>query len=379
MGFIERFFDGKKELNSEDIERFISRSIEESINLDYKDIRAYDDSDDLAKHISSFANSEGGLIILGVSQNKIEDEKGNVIKIYPKEITWGEVSLDKESLENRLITRIKPPITELVIKPVRNDENKVVFLIDIPKSNFAPHMAADHRYHKRINFRIHAIEHYEVANLFKVNWIMKEKLVEKIYEPLSEVLEKHAKELNGYSCPFSHEVKQILSKTYYQIQMPWELLERIDVYIELLGELVRKDHHARKAAINIASKNILEYLKEKYDLVDKGDIVFDYVKIISEKDQHEVNFDVHLLCQLLLRRRKLKGFLELEYWRYTFEKVTISYFSKIYDIDLDEFDGFIWQKCLEEASKNTEIIAMRESADYLYEEAYNIIEEITQP
>jgi len=44
MGFIERFFDGKKELNSEDIERFISRRIEESINLDYKDIRAYDDS-----------------------------------------------------------------------------------------------------------------------------------------------------------------------------------------------------------------------------------------------------------------------------------------------------------------------------------------------
>lgn len=379
MGFIELFFEGKKELNSEDIDHFISQKIEENTNLDYKDIRAYHNTDDLATHISSFANSEGGLIVLGVSQDEIRDEKGKIVKIYPKEITWGEFSLDKESLENKLIIRIKPPLANLVIKPVRNEKDEVIFLIDIPKSDFAPHMAADHRYHKRMNFRARAMEHHEVANLFKVNWVMKEKLIEKIYEPLSAILEKHAKQLMEYSCPSSHEVKQILAKTYYKIQMRWELLERVHIYIERIDDLFRKAYHARKAVINIVNKNILEYLKEKHDLVDKGDVVFDYVRIISKSEKSVLDFDVHLIYRLLLSGQKLRNFLERVYWRNVYEKVSVSYFSKYYDINLDEFDESIWQKCLGDEPKNADIIAMKESADYIYDEAYNIIEEITQP
>lgn len=76
MGFIEQFFKGKKEIKPEDIESFISHKIEENPNLDYKDVRAYHDVDKLAVHVASFANSGGGLIILGVSQDEIKDEKG---------------------------------------------------------------------------------------------------------------------------------------------------------------------------------------------------------------------------------------------------------------------------------------------------------------
>ena len=178
MGFIELFFKRDKGIGEEDIQRFISQKIEESSNLDYKDIKAYENADDLAKNISSFADSEGGLLILGISQDKIKDEKGNTLKIFPKEITWGKASLEKEWLENKLLTLIKPPINRLIITPVRNKENEVIFLIDIPKSPNAPHMAPDHRYHRRINFRKRLMEHFEVANLFNSNWTIKEKLVD---------------------------------------------------------------------------------------------------------------------------------------------------------------------------------------------------------
>jgi hypothetical protein len=378
MGFIELFFRGKKELNSEDIDRFISQKIEENTKLDYKDIRAYHNADDLATHISSFANSEGGLIILGISQDEIEDEKGKITKVYPKEPTWGEVSLDKESMENKLITRIKPPITNLLIKPVRNEKDEVIFLIDIPKSDFAPHMAPDHKYHKRINFRIHAMDHYEVANLFKINWTMKEKLIEEIYEPLSSILERHAEQLLNYSYLSGNEIKQILAKTYYKIQMPWELLDRIYVYVDQIDDLIKKSYHARRATINIVNKNVLEYLKEKYHLLNKGAIVFDHAKVISKSEKSAVDFDVHLIYRLLLNEQKVKTFLNREYWRHAYEKVSVHYFSEAYNINLDEFDEIIWEKCLKEASENTEIIAMKKSADFLYEEAYNIIEEITR-
>ena len=144
MGFVELFFKDRKEITAEDIESFISQQIEENMNLDYKDIKLYNNPDKLANHIASFANSEGGLIILGVSEKKIKDEKGKTTNIYPKEITWGETSLPKETLENKIKVRIKPQIDGLLIKPIRKKE-KVIFLIDIPKSNSSPHMSPDHK------------------------------------------------------------------------------------------------------------------------------------------------------------------------------------------------------------------------------------------
>lgn len=376
MGFIELFFKGKEEIKPKDINLFISQKIEENINLDYKDIRAYHDADDLATHVSSFANSEGGLIILGVSQSKSKDENGKIVKIYPKEITWGEVSLDKESLENKLVSRIKPP-TRLFIRPVRNERHKVIFLMDIPKSDSAPHMAPDHRYHGRTNFGTRLLEHYEVANLFRINWTMKEKLVEKIYEPLASILRKHADKLYEYSSPSSYEVAEILSRTYYVEQMPFELREKIDYYISRLKDLDKKAHYALEATTNIASKNVLEYLKKKHHVSKSEPIAFDYVKLITKSNSGS-GFNVHLIYKLLLTNQKVQTYTRKEYWRTPPEKISISYFSKNYDVSLDEFDELIWKKCLKEASENTEINGMRESGKALLEEAWDLIDEITR-
>ena len=84
MGFIETFLKKKPlDITKDDIESFIQRKIEENLNLDYKDIRIYSKFDDLAKHVSAFSNSEGGLLILGVSEEKIK-EGNRVLRIFPK-------------------------------------------------------------------------------------------------------------------------------------------------------------------------------------------------------------------------------------------------------------------------------------------------------
>ena len=376
MVFIEQFFEGKKEIKPEDIEFFVFQRIEENLNLDYKDSEAYNNADKLAGHVASFANSGGGLIILGVNQDEIKDARGKITKIYPKEVNWGEASLNKERLENKLASRINPPITGLIIKPVRNEKDKVIFLIDIPKSDFAPHMSPDHKYNRRTNFGTMAMEHYEVANLFKTNWTMKEKLVEKIYEPLSSILEKHAELLMKYSCPSSHEVKAILSRTFYKIQLPFELLERIDYYVDQIEALNKKHYYARRAMINIASKNVLEYLKEKYGLPSKEAISFSGVKILTKSEHNSINFDDHLVYELLLANQKVHPTIKSRHWTHVYEKVYVPYGSKAYNITLEEFDEFIWKKCLNEASKNSEIINMKKGAEVLSQEAWVLIDRI---
>jgi len=373
MVFIELFFKGKKEIKPEDINLFISQKIEENTKLDYKDIRAYHNADHLTTHVSSFANSEGGLIILGVSQDEIR-ENARTIKIFPKEVTWGEASLDKESLENKLVTKITPPISGVTIRPVRNENNKVIFLIDIPKSNFAPHMASDYRYHKRINFRIRRMEHYEVSNLFRINWTMKEKLVEKIYEPLSSVLEKHTKRLEEYSCPFTHDFDEILSRTYYKIQMPSELLEKIDHYVDQIKDLDKKEYYTKRAMNAIVNKNVSKYLKKECSpLMNELNLVF---RVFSESSSVELS--QHDIYKLLLTNKKVKTYLNTVYFRQVYEKIQIqaTAFGDQF-LNLDEFDEHIWEKCLKEASEDARVTQLRKSAETLYEEAWDLIEDIT--
>jgi len=87
MVFIEAFFKKEaKDITANDVEEFISRRIEENLNLEYKHIKAFTDYDELCKDIVAFANSAGGLVILGVEEEKVETENGD-IRIYPKIIT----------------------------------------------------------------------------------------------------------------------------------------------------------------------------------------------------------------------------------------------------------------------------------------------------
>lgn len=63
FAFGKSFYD----LTLPDIQSFINSNPDESLYLEYKDIRSLETPDDLAKSISSFANSAGGNIIVGVN------------------------------------------------------------------------------------------------------------------------------------------------------------------------------------------------------------------------------------------------------------------------------------------------------------------------
>lgn len=306
MGFIETFFKrNPTDITANDIESFISRKIEESQNLDYKDIKKYDDADGLSKHISAFANSLGGLLILGVSEKK--EGKGKDLRIYPDGITWGDETHSKETLENKLTARIQPSIRELRIAPIRESKESasVVFLIDIPRSNDAPHMAFDKRYHTRMNFRTRIMQHYEVASLFKVNWLEKEKLIEKIFEPMTSVLEKQAGEFREYRHSHSQDLQNILANTYYRLQIPGELLDRIDHYIHAINEYRNGLFYARKAISRIYTKTIMEFLvKEQPDL---GVEIRIELRSISDAGTTGLNRDNTM--DLLLRNQSLEDYL----------------------------------------------------------------------
>lgn len=156
-------FFSKKQFTEEDINLLIKDKIEESNILEYKSaaalIRGGTSKIDISKDISSFANSEGGILIYGI------EEEGNV----PSALSYIDGNqFSKEWLSQVIESNIKRKIEGLVIHPIRfnNEIEKTVYVIQIPCDMNTPHMAADHRFYRRYNSRSEPMEEYEIRNMY---------------------------------------------------------------------------------------------------------------------------------------------------------------------------------------------------------------------
>lgn len=150
------------EFTIEDIQSLIDNEVEENVHLDYKAAEALKKNDsgknEITKDVSSFANSDGGIIIYGLKE----------INHKPSEITPVDGNdFTKERLD-QIIANIQPHIKGVTIHPIRleGDISKSIYVVKIPRSTFTPHMATDHRYYKRSNFQSVAMEDYEVRELY---------------------------------------------------------------------------------------------------------------------------------------------------------------------------------------------------------------------
>ncbi len=155
------FFE-KTEYSLKDLNDFVELEVEESTYLDYKDGAALspDKISEITKDVSSFANSDGGIIIYGVG----EDKETHIPNYYAP-ITNAKIS--KEWLEQK-INIIQPNIKGLQIFPIRLNKKatKSIYIVKIPRSDDAPHMAEDRRYYYRGNFVSEAMQSYQVRDTF---------------------------------------------------------------------------------------------------------------------------------------------------------------------------------------------------------------------
>jgi predicted HTH transcriptional regulator len=153
------------EWDERDIQELIDEGVKESLTLDYKGSRALNTSDsrkqiELSKDVSAFANSAGGTLVYGVE----EEEQ------LPRRIDSGydPAILKREWLEQIINTQIQRRIDGLKINQielVNSHPGHVIYVISVPQSNRAPHMASDHRFYKRYNFQSVPMEEYEVRDV----------------------------------------------------------------------------------------------------------------------------------------------------------------------------------------------------------------------
>ena len=264
------YFNKKCDLvNLSDIQKLIDEQVIEDYTLDYKAISKNPQYGSYAKVISSFLNTNGGLLIIGVSERS---------KKYPDVITWGKIS--KETLVRNFFRNVDPWTSEISIKPIPNpeDETECIFVVDVPRSKNPPHMANGVYYYRNV-FESIPMTHSQVKGIFTESYISKEKIVERIIEPIyrniTDVLEKKdSPELyygdSGYSSITSNE-------RYLYDQINQDLRNQIDHFFELVKLRDDTERELRDYYSDQMKRIILEFsngaisredIKNKVDLLE---------------------------------------------------------------------------------------------------------------
>ncbi|QKJ32438.1 ATP-binding protein [Mucilaginibacter mali] len=144
------------------LSQLIANGIEENTELEYKAAAALQREDkkitEATKDVSAFANSNGGILIYGISENQASKHlPGNIDPVDRKAIT-------KEWLEQILNARIRPRIHGLKIHVITIADDKVVYVLEIPKGETA-HQANDKLYYRRHNFSVESMFDYEIRDV----------------------------------------------------------------------------------------------------------------------------------------------------------------------------------------------------------------------
>jgi hypothetical protein len=235
---METFID--KTFGLDDIQGFLDSKKEESINLEYKrsdSLKITDHcKDEISKDVSSFANSDGGIIIYGIEEKN--HQASNLSFIDGNVFT-------KEWLEQVISSRIHRKIDGLLIDPIRynNSIQQSLYVVKIPRSYNVPHMASNKKYYKRHNFESIEMEEYEIRDLYSRHSLTKLKICPpRIYvTPRSASGNKHIELGMIISIDIENISNRVEKDFKLEVRIPRPISSISDKYGPLFNGTIRND------------------------------------------------------------------------------------------------------------------------------------------
>ncbi|MFQ5821022.1 MAG: helix-turn-helix domain-containing protein [Candidatus Heimdallarchaeota archaeon] len=161
------FTKSVQELETADIQFLIDNEVRETVQLEFKKTMSFNNNSKrmLCRHVSALANSQGGYLIIGITE---DDGVAKEIIGIPK--MFG-VTKTEEWIEQVLISNIAQRVAPLIMKviDIETDPDNMVLVIYVPLSPRAPHMVTFHgenRYYVRHNTLTARAEEFEIRDIF---------------------------------------------------------------------------------------------------------------------------------------------------------------------------------------------------------------------
>jgi len=156
-------------LTATDVQAYVNAQQEENVQLEFKtansnDFSNRDDRKNLAKALSGFGNSSGGLLVWGVNAGK----NANDIDCAIATIEIPQIQLFLTRL-NALTGQAVSPIIDGVSHKTLDTNGGAGFAITlVPESDSGPHMAkcGEDRYYKRSGDSFYRMEHFDLEDMF---------------------------------------------------------------------------------------------------------------------------------------------------------------------------------------------------------------------
>lgn len=343
-----------EKINYEDVEAFCEQKVEEGFRVEYK--RKIDNNKKLADEIASFANTYGGIIIVGV-----EDDDGK--PITPIKGTGYETLLN-EKFTSICLDNINPPyIPQIQICKNPDNENICVIVIMIEESDQTPHRTRnDTRTYIRVNKQKEPIE----APYEQVEWLRnrRQKAIENKKRLLKRSRERFlnfrlgkntSSEREFYIVPHFpskilfqlNEFEEIIEKTkfsFYQTIFPFNIFPEKSLTESRIFTFTKRKNN----------KDFVEYFElNQYGLVFNKQSSFEYMSL---KKNNKINI-LFVLKQVILNLTYTKRFYDYVGYRGTLEighsmegiinhqLTTFSYFAdtieveELYDYGRSELDN----------------------------------------
>lgn len=167
----EREMDLENQYNSIDLnalDTFVLEQQQEHLHLDFKLVSkpdmGRDDRRNLAKAISGFANSDGGLIVWGVEARKNADGVDcatRLVEISP-------LALFVSKLNQLTSEAVNPTVDRIRHRAIVKSGDSGFALTIVPTSDSGPHMAklGEDRYYKRSGDSFRKMEHFDLEDMF---------------------------------------------------------------------------------------------------------------------------------------------------------------------------------------------------------------------
>lgn len=156
-------------LNLADLQEYVDTQQEENLFLDFKrinrpDLTNSDDKKNLAKALSGFSNSSGGLIVWGIDARK----NAQGIDCACELMAIQSVKRFLSRLNELTGMAVSPIVDGVQHKIINADKNDGFVVTYIPESASGPHMAklGDDRYYKRSGDSFYRLEHFDLEDMF---------------------------------------------------------------------------------------------------------------------------------------------------------------------------------------------------------------------
>ncbi|MGE3727588.1 MAG: helix-turn-helix domain-containing protein [Candidatus Sericytochromatia bacterium] len=152
------------------IDAYISDGIQENLHLEYKACATLLNPNrdelltDLTKQVTAFANADGGTLLFGVREGNLKENTKHIPIGKDEGFTRGG-KVSAIWLEDILLSNISPKIQGLKPYEIELENGNFLLVLEVPPSQYGPHMAKDYRYYKRRQTKVEPMEHYEVEDV----------------------------------------------------------------------------------------------------------------------------------------------------------------------------------------------------------------------